>query len=121
MLLRLNPPHGEVLLLACTLRFQESVSDQTLSAVMLVRDGAGVVELQIGPVQMPGVVDRVGGGDAFAAGVLFGVSSGWPDAEALAFGLASAELKHSIHGDFSLITASDVRVAMSAEGFDIRR
>lgn len=107
--------------IACTLRLQESVSDQTLSAVMLVRDGAGVVEHQIGPVQMPGVVDRVGGGDAFAAGVLFGVSSGWPDAEALAFGLASAELKHSIHGDFSLITAADVRVAMSAEGFDIRR
>jgi 2-dehydro-3-deoxygluconokinase len=107
--------------IACTLRVQESVADQALSAVMLVRDGSGVVEHNAAPIHMAGVVDRVGGGDAFAAGVLFGVWSGWPDQEALAFGLAAAGLKHSVHGDFNLFTADDVRSAMAADGFDIRR
>ena len=107
--------------IACTLRVQESVADQALSAVMLTRSGADVVESRAEPIHMTGVIDRVGGGDAFAAGVLFGLWSGWPDAEALAFGLAAAGLKHSVHGDFNLFTATDVRAAMAPGGFDIRR
>ena len=66
-------------------------------------------------------MDRVGGGDAFASGVLFGLWSGWTDAEALSFGLAASGLKHSVPGDFNLFSAADVRAAMGAEGFDIRR
>ncbi|CAN5275021.1 sugar kinase [soil metagenome] len=100
-----------------TLRVQESVADQALSAVMLTREG----EIHVEPIHMAGVVDRVGGGDAFASGVLFGVWSGWDDEEALAFGLAAAGLKHSVHGDFNLFTAADVRAAVAADGFDIKR
>ncbi|MDB5420702.1 MAG: PfkB domain protein [Brevundimonas sp.] len=107
--------------IACTLRVQESVADQALSAVMLVRDGSGVAEHHAAPIHMAGVIDRVGGGDAFASGVLFGLWSGWPDQEALAFGLAAAGLKHSVHGDFNLFTAADVRGAMAPDGFDIKR
>ena len=107
--------------IACTLRVQESVADQALSAIMLTRDGSGVVETHAEPIHMAGVVDRVGGGDAFASGVLFGVWSGWSDDEALAFGLAAAGLKHSVHGDFNLFSADDVRAAMGPGGFDIRR
>ena len=107
--------------IACTLRVQESVADQALSAVMLVRDGSGVAEHHAAPIHMAGVIDRVGGGDAFASGVLFGLWSGWPDQEALAFGLAAAGLKHSVHGDFNLFSAADVRAAMAADGFDIKR
>lgn len=108
--------------IACTLRVQESVADQALSAVMLTRgaDG-GVVETSAEAIHMAGVVDRVGGGDAFASGVLFGLWSGWPDQEALDFGLAAAGLKHSVPGDFNLFGAEEVRAAMGAGGFDIRR
>lgn len=107
--------------IACTLRVQESVADQALSAIMLTRDGAGVRETTAEAIHMTGVVDRVGGGDAFASGVLFGLWSGGSDQEALDFGLAAAGLKHSVHGDFNLFTADEVRAAMSADGFDIKR
>ena len=107
--------------IACTLRVQESVADQALSAIMLTRDGAAVTEVHAEAIHMAGVIDRVGGGDAFASGVLFGLWSGWPDQEALDFGLAAAGLKHSVHGDFNLFTAADVRAAMGPGGFDIKR
>jgi len=103
--------------IACTLRVQDSVADQVLSAVMLTRDD----EIHAAPIRMSGVIDRVGGGDAFASGVLFGVWRGWRDDQALAFGLAAAGLKHSVHGDFNLFTAAEVQAAMAADGFDIRR
>ncbi|WP_292070949.1 sugar kinase [Brevundimonas sp. UBA7534] len=107
--------------IACTLRVQENVSDQALSAVMLTRGADGVVETNAEAIHMAGVVDRVGGGDAFASGVLFGLWSGWSDQQALDFGLAAAGLKHSVPGDFSLFTAAQVRAAMTDGGFDIRR
>lgn len=107
--------------IACTLRVQESVADQALSAVMLTRDGAEVRETRAAAIHMAGVVDRVGGGDAFAAGVLFGLWNDWADQQTLDFGLAAAGLKHSIHGDFNLFTAEEVHAALSADGFDIRR
>lgn len=107
--------------IACTQRVQDSVADQALSAVMLVRSGGGVVEYRADAIQMAGVVDRVGGGDAFAAGVLFGLWSGWDDQQALDFGLAAAGLKHSVPGDFNPFSAADVRAAMEMRDFDIRR
>jgi 2-dehydro-3-deoxygluconokinase len=103
--------------ICCTLRVNESVQDQTLSAVMITRDG----EHQAAPIALSGVVDRVGGGDAFASGVLFGIYRGWSNDEALAFGLAAAGLKHSVPGDFNLFDEAQVRAAMAIEGFDIRR
>ncbi|WP_309630390.1 sugar kinase [Brevundimonas sp.] len=103
--------------ICCTLRINDSVQDQTLSAVMITRDG----EHHAAPIALTGVVDRVGGGDAFASGVLFGVYRGWSNDEALAFGLAAAGLKHSVPGDFNLFDEAQVRAAMTAEGFDIRR
>ncbi|ANC53549.1 2-keto-3-deoxygluconate kinase [Brevundimonas sp. GW460-12-10-14-LB2] len=107
--------------IACTLRVQDSVADQALSAVMLTRNGGEVIETKAEAIHMAGVVDRVGGGDAFASGVLFGLWNGWSDQVTLDFGLAAAGLKHSVPGDFNLFTADDVRAAMGDGGFDIRR
>jgi 2-dehydro-3-deoxygluconokinase len=100
-----------------TLRFNESVADQTLSAVMFTRND----EYSAGPIALSGVIDRVGGGDAFAAGVLYAVAKGWRDDTALAFGLTAAGLKHSIHGDFNLFDEAQVLAAMRTEAFDIKR
>jgi 2-dehydro-3-deoxygluconokinase len=107
--------------IACTLRVQDSVADQALSAVMLTRGTDGVIETQTDAIHLTGVIDRVGGGDAFASGVLFGLWSGWLDHQALEFGLAAAGLKHSVPGDFNLFSAADVQAAMGGGGFDIRR
>jgi 2-dehydro-3-deoxygluconokinase len=103
--------------ICCTLRINDSVADQTLSAVMITRDG----EHHAPPLALSGVVDRVGGGDAFAAGVLHGVAKGLADDDALAFGLAAAGLKHSIQGDFNLFDEARVRAAMTPDDFDIKR
>ena len=66
-------------------------------------------------------VKRPPGSSVQRSGVLFGLWSGWPDADALSFGLAAAGLKHSVHGDFNLFSAAEVRAAMDPGSFDIRR
>jgi 2-dehydro-3-deoxygluconokinase len=55
------------------------------------------------------IVDRIGSGDAFAAGLIHGLLSLSTDEEALAFALAASCLKHSIPGDFNLVSEKDVR------------
>ena len=52
-------------------------------------------------------MDRVGGGDSFAAGLIYGLSQLENDKEALDFAVAVSCLKHSIPGDFPLITKKD--------------
>jgi 2-dehydro-3-deoxygluconokinase len=55
------------------------------------------------------IVDRVGGGDAFAGGLIYGLLSGRPSAEALDFAIAASCLKHSIPGDFNRVNIAEVR------------
>lgn len=54
------------------------------------------------------IVDRVGGGDSFAAGVIYRLLHGYDFREALEFGVAASALKHTIHGDFNMMTAAEV-------------
>lgn len=100
-----------------TVRRQESVENHQLSAHLITRSTA----LHSGPVRLTGVIDRIGGGDAFAAGVLAGVMKGWSDDRSLAFGLAAAGLKHSVIGDFNPFNAAEIEAAMEEDGYDIRR
>jgi 2-dehydro-3-deoxygluconokinase len=67
------------------------------------------------------IVDRIGAGDAFAAGVLHGLRRRLGDEETLHFGLAAACLKHSVPGDFNLVSEADVRALMDDTGFGVRR
>jgi 2-dehydro-3-deoxygluconokinase len=55
------------------------------------------------------IIDRVGGGDSFAAGLIYGLHTGMPDAEALEFAAAASCLKHSILGDINLVTVEEVK------------
>jgi len=68
-----------------------------------------------------GIVDRIGGGDAFAAGLLHGLATGADDQATLDFALAAACLKHYIPGDFNLSTVADVQFYLSDAGSDVRR
>jgi 2-dehydro-3-deoxygluconokinase len=54
------------------------------------------------------IVDRVGGGDSFAAGLIYALHTGMADADALEFAVAASCLKHSILGDINLATVAEV-------------
>jgi 2-dehydro-3-deoxygluconokinase len=54
------------------------------------------------------IVDRVGSGDAFAAGAIYGLRAYRDDAKVLEFATAAGCLKHSVPGDFSMISLADV-------------
>jgi 2-dehydro-3-deoxygluconokinase len=68
-----------------------------------------------------GIVDRIGGGDAFASGFLHGLISGMDETTALDFAVGAAVLKHAIPGDFNLITEADVRYYLTDGSSDVRR
>jgi 2-dehydro-3-deoxygluconokinase len=59
--------------------------------------------------EITNIVDRVGGGDSFAAGLIYGLHSGMPDADALEFAAAASCLKHAISGDINLSTVAEVK------------
>ena len=104
--------------IACTQRDVRSVDSHLLGALLVHRNGA---VHRLDPLPVDGIVDRIGGGDAFAAGVLHGVLSGMEDAQALAFGLGAARLKHSVPGDFNLVGADDVAALVDSGRLDVRR
>lgn len=101
-----------------TLREEHSVDHHTLTARLIHRSGASesAPSYTLSPI-----VDRIGTGDAFAAGVLHGLMERLPDAEALHLGLAAACLKHSIPGDVGRASPGDLRDFVAARGFGVRR
>ena len=62
------------------------------------------------------IVDRVGGGDSFAAGLIHGLLTKDDTQEALEFAVAASCLKHSIPGDFNLSTAEEVEKLAAGSG-----
>jgi 2-dehydro-3-deoxygluconokinase len=67
------------------------------------------------------IIDRIGGGDAFVAGVLHGLMKGMANGEALKFGLAASCLKHSVPGDFSPMREADVLSFIANESLSVKR
>ena len=61
-------------------------------------------------------MDRVGGGDSFAAGVICGMLDGKEFKDALEFGVAASALKHTIPGDFNLVSRADVENLCGGDG-----
>lgn len=62
------------------------------------------------------VVDRVGGGDSFCGGLLYGLLSGMDSPRALDFAVSASCLKHTIPGDFNLVSVPEVENLMSGDG-----
>ncbi len=108
--------------MASTRRIQHSVDHHDLSGFMFARDfgtdGGAWTTLSI---PLTPIVDRIGGGDAFAAGLIHGLRSGLVDQQALSFALAAATLKHATPGDFNLARVEDVETLLSDGGLDVRR
>ena len=104
--------------MACTIREPRNVDQHALSGVLVGRE-AGTA---LAPAQEVGpIVDRIGGGDAFAAGVLHGLARGWAPERAIRFGLAAGCLKHSIPGDFNLVSETEVEALVGEGRYDVRR
>lgn len=62
------------------------------------------------------IVDRVGGGDSFAGGVITGFLDGKDFKQALEFGVAASALKHTIPGDFNLVSRKEVEALAGGDG-----
>ena len=65
---------------------------------------------------IPHIVDRVGSGDAFAAGMIYGLLTYDDDSRALEFATAAGCLKHSVPGDFNMIGLSEVERLVKGDG-----
>jgi len=103
--------------LCSTVREVESVQRQRLSGLMFTRTSEHLSRTHV----LDGIVDRVGSGDAFSAGVLHGLLLRGNEQRTLELATAAAALKHSVRGDFNLVDWSDAeRLAAAAQG-DIRR
>ena len=62
------------------------------------------------------IVDRVGGGDSFSAGLIHGLANGKPMSWALEFAVASSALKHTIPGDVNMVSQQEVEALMNGSG-----
>ena len=62
------------------------------------------------------IIDRVGGGDSFAGGLIYGLNHYEDKKQALEFAVAASCLKHSVIGDFNRVGASDVEKLMGGDG-----
>ena len=62
------------------------------------------------------IIDRVGGGDSFAGGLIYGLNNYDTMEEALEFATAASCLKHSVIGDFNRVTVDDVKKLMAGDG-----
>ena len=66
--------------------------------------------------EMYDIVDRVGGGDSFAGGLIYGLNELGNDKEALEFAVAASCLKHTIDGDFNRVTIDEVLKLAKGDG-----
>lgn len=97
--------------IASSLRESYSASDNGWSA--LVYDGKEFYHTKKYNVR---IVDRVGSGDSFASGLIYGLVTGMPMPEAAEFGVAASALKHTIPGDLNHATLKDVKDLMKGDG-----
>ena len=95
-----------------TLRESYSASDTGWKA--LIYDGKVFYlsrRYEINPI-----VDRVGGGDSFSAGLIHGLANGKPMEWSLEFAVAASALKHTIPGDFNIVSLCEIESLMNGNG-----
>ena len=89
---------------AITLRESLSANDNNWSA-MLYTNGKAVFSKKYAMH----IVDRVGGGDSFGGGLIYSLLSGYEPEKAIEFAVAASCLKHSIEGDYNMVTVDEVK------------
>jgi 2-dehydro-3-deoxygluconokinase len=97
--------------IASTLRESHSASDNGWSA--LVYDGTDFYHTKSYEVR---IVDRVGSGDSFASGFIYGLVTGMNMSDAAEFGVAASAIKHTIPGDLNHATVAEVKDLVGGDG-----
>ncbi len=103
--------------IVCTHRIEHSVARHELGARL--RSRTQLIELK--PVTIEPIVDRIGTGDAFAAGFLQALLGGASELSALAFALAAGCIKHTIQGDFNLASSADIEQFRDSGNLSVQR
>lgn len=96
---------------AITLRESISASVNNWSAVLCDKDA-----MYSSRKYTINIVDRVGGGDSFAAGLIYSLTNGYDNQKAIEFATAASCLKHTIEGDFNLISVKEAEDLMNGSG-----
>ena len=103
--------------IASTFREILGPDEHRLTGALFTRSGEHVTP----PFHLSRIVDRIGGGDAFAAGFLCGIGEGRNDRDALDIAVACACLKHGVFGDFHQINRAEIDDVLAGGGGDVRR
>ena len=98
---------------AITLRESVSASANGWSAILGGSAFPEMLESQRYDIR---VVDRIGSGDAFAAGLIYGTATGRAPIDALRFAVAAGALKHTIPGDFNRVSVEEVMRLAAGDG-----
>ena len=96
---------------AITLRGSISANDNNWAAMLY--DGS---ECYFSKNYAIHIVDRVGGGDSFGAGLIYGLATNMNAKECLEFAVAASCLKHSIQADFNRVSVDEVKALMGGDG-----
>lgn len=96
---------------AITLRESISASDNNWSAILF--DGQRIYTSRKYAIH---IVDRIGGGDSFGAGLIYGLTQYGEPQKALDFAVAASCLKQTIEGDFNLVSKAEVENLMTGNG-----
>jgi len=98
--------------IAITLRGSLSASHNTWSGILW---DAGAVYMGIS-FDITNIVDRVGGGDSFMGGLIYGLRTFGADRQkALDFAIAASCLKHTVFGDFNVVSLDEVQKLMAGD------
>ncbi|MEM5948451.1 sugar kinase [Spirochaetia bacterium 38H-sp] len=99
--------------LAITLRESHSADYNSWSSVLISSKGMTISR----KYEITNIVDRVGGGDSFSAGLIYALNNFGDDTEKIInFATAASALKHSIYGDFNLTKLSEIDTLMKGDG-----
>jgi hypothetical protein len=96
---------------AITLRSSISASDNEWGA-MLYSNG----KAYFSPKYLIHIVDRVGGGDSFGGGLIYSTLMGYSTQDSVEFAVAASCLKHSIEGDFNMVSVDEVKALAGGNG-----
>ena len=98
---------------AITLRESHSASDNGWSAMLY---DVASNEYCFSKKYELRIIDRVGGGDSFGGGLIYALLSGKSTQEAVEFAVAASALKHSIEGDYNMVTLAEVEKLAGGDG-----
>ena len=104
--------------IAFTEREIGATNEYFLKAYLYDGTGAKLYETDREAIQ---VLDRVGTGDAFTAGIIYGLIEEYSVQETLDIGMASFKFKHTIEGDINIVTKKDIEQFMNKGDLDIKR